>query len=374
MPDPLQIVAFDVPYPPNYGGAIDVFYRLRALSEQGVPLHLHAFTYRDRLPTPELREYCEAVYYYRRPRHFSDFFHRLPYIVASRMLPELLDRLAHIPYPILFEGVHTCGFIGHKKLEHHTKLVRMHNVEQHYYRHLAGLENNPIRRWHFRQEARKLTAFEANLLPHVQHILAISTRDEKHYLAKGVETTLLPAFHGQKKVSSLAGRGAYVLFHGNLSVRDNEKAALFLIRQVLTKPFPPLVIAGRHASSRLRTACARHPHVMLAEDPDEEEMADLIRQAHINLLYTFQPDGIKIKLLRALYQGRHVIANSMMVDGTGLESLCQIADTPETLAALVHQWLSRPFTAKAIDHRQRLLEQSYSDRVGARTLVQLAER
>ena len=174
-------------------------------------------------------------------------------------------------------------------------------------------------------------------------------------------------------MSSLEGNGAYVLFHGNLSVRDNEKAALFLIRHVLKGPVPPLVIAGRNPSSRLRTACAHLPHVMLAENPNEREMADLIQQAHINLLYTFQPDGIKIKLLRALYQGRHVIANSIMVEGTGLDPLCRVADAPGELRALVRQLLSQPFTAKTIKMRQRLLASSYADAVGARIVLREAE-
>ena len=32
----LHVIAFDVPYPANYGGVIDVFYRVKALSEAGV--------------------------------------------------------------------------------------------------------------------------------------------------------------------------------------------------------------------------------------------------------------------------------------------------------------------------------------------------
>ncbi len=33
MPDKyLHIISFDIPYPPNYGGVIDVFYKLKALA------------------------------------------------------------------------------------------------------------------------------------------------------------------------------------------------------------------------------------------------------------------------------------------------------------------------------------------------------
>ena len=41
----LHIVSFDVPFPPNYGGAVDVFYKIRALHKLGVKIHLHCFEY-----------------------------------------------------------------------------------------------------------------------------------------------------------------------------------------------------------------------------------------------------------------------------------------------------------------------------------------
>ena len=41
----LHIISFDVPYPPDYGGAIDVFYKLKALNQEGVKIHLHCFEY-----------------------------------------------------------------------------------------------------------------------------------------------------------------------------------------------------------------------------------------------------------------------------------------------------------------------------------------
>ena len=35
----LHIVSFDVPFPPNYGGVIDVFYKLIELKKLGVEIH-----------------------------------------------------------------------------------------------------------------------------------------------------------------------------------------------------------------------------------------------------------------------------------------------------------------------------------------------
>ena len=46
MPDKhLHIISFDIPYPPNYGGVIDVYYKIRTLHKLGIKIHLHCFEY-----------------------------------------------------------------------------------------------------------------------------------------------------------------------------------------------------------------------------------------------------------------------------------------------------------------------------------------
>ena len=60
----LHIIAFDVPYPANYGGVIDVFYRVKALSEAGVKVHLHCFEYGR--GEQEILKRCHEVKYYKR--------------------------------------------------------------------------------------------------------------------------------------------------------------------------------------------------------------------------------------------------------------------------------------------------------------------
>ena len=64
----LHIVAFDVPFPANYGGVIDIFYRIKALARLDVKIVLHCFIYGGKEPHPELDKYCEQVYYYKRRR------------------------------------------------------------------------------------------------------------------------------------------------------------------------------------------------------------------------------------------------------------------------------------------------------------------
>src|SRR5436190_4283124 len=88
----LHIISLNVPYPVDYGGVYDLFYKLPALKQQGIKIHLHCFEY-GRGEQPALNEYCEKVYYYKRLSGLSGLSLHLPYIVASRKNEKLLQRL-----------------------------------------------------------------------------------------------------------------------------------------------------------------------------------------------------------------------------------------------------------------------------------------
>ena len=62
----LHIISFDIPYPANYGGAIDVFYRIKALHDAGIKIILHCWYKEKRTTEPILESLCEKVYYYKR--------------------------------------------------------------------------------------------------------------------------------------------------------------------------------------------------------------------------------------------------------------------------------------------------------------------
>ena len=103
----LNIVSFDVPYPPNYGGVQDVFYKIFWLNKYGVKIHLHCFK-SNRIESKELENLCEEVFYYQRNTSWISNFSLLPYTVKSRPIKELKRNLLKNNFPILFEVLHTC--------------------------------------------------------------------------------------------------------------------------------------------------------------------------------------------------------------------------------------------------------------------------
>jgi hypothetical protein len=365
----LHLISFDIPYPANYGGVIVVYNQIRALHAQGVHIILHCFQYGDRTPQPELNKYCTEVYYYKRSRSPIYQLSTIPFIMRTRMPAALLRRLRKDSHPILFEGMHTCGLIWHKKLRNRKKLVRMHNVEWEYYESLSKLTSDWLDKLYFFSESIKLQRIEPRVLLHSDEILCLSTKDQAYFKMQKANTHFLPAFHPHTQVESLPGRGDYVLFHGKLSVPDNEKAALWLIDRVFARLNIPFIIAGLAPTPHLRDAVARYDHITLEENPAEERMNQLVQQAHINLLVSFQSAGMKLKLLNALYRGRFCIVNDDMIAGNPLGQLCYVRNSSSSIQQTVEALMNAPFEQHRIKERQVVLDRHFSNDKNALQLI-----
>lgn len=363
----LHVVSFNVPYPPDYGGVIDVFYKIKALHDLGIRVHLHCFNY-GRDESLELAKICQSVNYYPRKKFFQAIYSKVPYIIGSRQSDELLSNLANDDYPVLFEGLHTCFYLKHPSLKNKLKAVRMHNVEWDYYRSLKESESNYLIKYYFHYESKKLKKFEDEL-QYADKIFAISKGDYEYLRQSYENISYISAFHNNEDVSSIPGKGNFILYQGDLSTAENNQAAMFIAKKIAEgMPFD-FVIAGKQPTSALKKEIKNIPNVKLIENPPFDEMAKLMREAHINLLLTFQNTGIKLKLLNSLYRGRFVVVNGKMVNNTGLETLCIIEDNPNATKRILTDLMRTDFTEHEIEKRNRILGAGFSNRANALKMV-----
>jgi hypothetical protein len=363
----LHVVAFNVPHPANYGGVIAVYYKLRALAEAGVRLHLHCFQY-GRAESPDLAAFCERVYYYPRRSTLRSLPIRKPYIVGSRRSEELRRRLASDEHPILFEGLHTCGDLPHPSLRDRSKFVRAHNVEWSYYRQLSASQRHRWMGLLMRHESRLLKTCES-VFSHADAVFAISPSDYRYYRERFDDVEYLPAFHRHSDITSKTGRGAYCIYHANLGVADNHRAALFLVNEVFSHMAIPFIVAGMDPQPDLIAAVAPHSHMSVRANLPEAEMLRLIQEAHIHVMPTFQVSGLKLKLLNALFSGRHCVVSPEMVHDTGLAGACDVARGASAFRGAIRRRFSEPFSRMEIDRRRHVLFPAYDNALSARKLT-----
>jgi hypothetical protein len=367
----LHIIALNVPYPPNYGGIIDIYYKIKALHAMGIKIILHCFEY-GRPPARELNALCERVYYYKRRTGWMANLSVFPYNVYSRKHPGLLKNLLANDYPIVFEGLHSCYYLNDKRLSRRFKVYRESNIEHDYYRMLAQSCTGVWKRAFFLIEAWRFKRYQ-QIITQADLTLAVSMADmdylRKVYPGKRIE--FMTSFHANDEVVAVPGQSDFILYHGKLSVEENEQAALYLIKHVFCRLDCTCVIAGMEPSARLKNAVAAYRHIRLEANPTEERMTALVREAQIHLLVTFQDTGLKLKLLNSLFAGRHVVVNKAMLTGSGLDPLCHIADTPEEMAAVCTRLLAEPFTLDETGRRIRYLIPAYSNKHQAGRLAKM---
>ncbi|MCQ2347881.1 MAG: glycosyltransferase family 1 protein [Paludibacteraceae bacterium] len=353
-PQRLHIVCFDIPFPPTYGGAIDVYYRIKALAQAGASIILHC-TYKGTLTHyAELENLCEKVYYYPRQISLRHLLGRLPLAVAGRPNYDILQNLLLDDAPILYEGLVSCGTLAAPELSNREKYFRECNVEHDYYRALAKAGHSWRDKCYYLLEARRLKRFE-HMLVYATRIFALAHQDEAHFVATypSVPTTYLPCFHSHTQISCPTGIGSGILYHGNFRVEENQKAAAYILNKIAPQlPDIPFIIAGAEAN----TLKPQSKNVTIVSNPDQSTMQRLVAEAQLHLLVTFQATGLKLKLLNVLYEGRHVICNSQMVYGTELADLCLIADDPQQQINLCRQLYHTPFTQDEIIRRTEKLK------------------
>ncbi|MFL5765503.1 MAG: glycosyltransferase [Bacteroidia bacterium] len=348
---------------------IDIYYKIKALHAEGIRIHLHCFEY-GRAEALSLESICEKVYYYKRKMSRSLLLSPLPFVVATRSSAKLTENLLRDTYPILFEGLHSCFHLDDERLTGRIKIVRTHNIEHDYYRNLQKVERSVFKRMYFGMEAKKLERFE-KILRKADHIAAISVADTMHLSARYKNVHHITAFHPNEEVEIKKGTGKFCLYHGNLEVGENNEAALFLVNEVFSKISVPLVIAGRKPSAELKAAVERSVNATLRANINTKEIHDLIAEAQINVLPTFQATGIKLKLLAALFTGRYAVVNVPMVANTGLEGLCVVCDHPEEMAAAVKDLFARPFNMEEKEKREAVLLKEFSNKANAEKLIAL---
>ena len=363
----INIIAFDVPYPPNYGGVIDVFYKLKELHQLNIQIYLHVYLLDNKKEQIELEKYCEKVYYYERKNTITSLLSYLPFRVKSRSNKQLTNNLTKIDAPIIFEGLHSIYSLSKFNLK--KSFVRTHNIEHSYFFGLSKSERNLFKKCFFLMEAIKLKHFEKQLHK-ADGIFTISPFEQDYFSEKyGEKSHYIPAFHETLPIKNSLEKGKFILFHGDLRVSDNIKAALFLI-DIYKNTKYKLIIASSTFEPKISSEVKKSKNISIEDIPTQTELNELLKRAHINTLFSFQKTGIKLKLLNTLYKGKFIIANNHLIEDTGLENLCVLANTKEEVLRKTEILFNKEFSEMEIQKRLKKL-QEFSPKESAKKIVNI---
>ena len=360
----LHIVSFENPFPPDFGGVIDVFYKVKALHSFGFSIYLHCY-YEDRSEvSEELKAITEKVYLYKKNKNPFFVFSKYPLPVICRYDNDLIENIRKHQAPILFEGLHSTMILRKAKLEN-KKYLRLHNIESNFYSGMSKSETNWVKKVLYYFVAKKYLSYQKTIAD-FDYTFTLSRYELEEAKKLTPNCMYVPVFHGNEINKPLSEFGKYAFYHGDLRLADNKKAALFLIEVFKEIPDYNLIIASSNGKKLIENKVKNISNVSFVEIVDENHLNELFENAHINVMLSFQEAGTKLKVINSLFKSRFCLINKNMVDDTNLLSLCEIAESKSEFINKIKLLKDKPYTQN--DAKKEVLLKVLNDKENAKLI------
>lgn len=340
----LHIISFDTPFPPNYGGVIDVFYKIKALHSIGVHIHLHCFVDEIPIDSSGLKEITEKIYFYKRKNKFWSYFQLKPFSVYSRFSDELVSRINQDHFPILFEGLQTTALLRQIQNKSRTLFLRLHNNEEKYYSGLSKSEKNAFKKVAYWLESIKYKFYQKSVFKQFEEVFTLSKSEHQTVDSFSKNSIYVPVFHGNNALKALSEKGEFAMYHGDLRISDNTKAVDFLISVFKELPAIKFVIASKSGRKEVESQIKNASNISFVQADDHLRLNELFEQTQLHVLCSFQQSGTKLKVINSLFNGRFCLINSNMVDDEQIKNLCFLAETKDEFKLKIIELMQKPYT------------------------------
>jgi sugar transferase (PEP-CTERM/EpsH1 system associated) len=380
-------------HPVDKGGRIRTYQMLRALRKQ------HRITYLtldDGSAAPDARqlaaEYADDVicvpFSSARKRSWrfwrelaSNLASRLPYAVAKYRSPAMTQAIHDVMARADVDVV-VCDFLAPSlnvpaDLAVPTVLFQ-HNVEAMIWRRHFEVRSNPLARWYFRQQWRRMERFEEQECRRFGRVIAVSAEDAAVIREQyGVPTAADVPTGVDTKYFTPSGTvrqdAAELVFTGSMDWLPNEDGIRWFADEILPRvralvPGVTVTIVGRHPPESVQALAARDPSVRVTGTvPD---VRPYVERAAAFVVPLRIGGGTRLKIFEAMAMERPVISTTIGAEGLPLQDGVHLllADTPDSFARATAALLSDAGRARAMAQAAAgLVRSSYSwDRVADR--------
>lgn len=368
----VHIISHDIPHPADTPVLRDTMNKIIALNENGIKVHLHCYAY-GKEQSELLTELCHEVHYYERNKGHKGFALPLPYIVSSRANRELEDRLQKDNFPIIFEGLHTTFLLNKLNVTRNRKtFLRLHRLESTYYRDLFRITPVGVQKLYYFIEYALCKRYEKKIFNKTFCITRSEQLEEKlHTIHEEIKTQFIPKFTRLPLPIYTVGKGGFCLYHGKLSERENEYAAMWLLENVFSKIEIPFVVAGTGPSDFLEKAAHMRMHTCLVADPNEKELQDLVKKAQVCVIPSFISSNTGDSIRESLILGKHVLTNMKGAKEAELSAACSIAKTPEEYIEQLKVLFEKEYTEDDHFKREALMNKAHRKMDATSELIRL---
>lgn len=386
----ITLVCLEIPYPPVHGARVDMWRRIKTLSNLGVELQLVCWF--DNIPKDEeiaeIKKYVRQVCLIPIKRTLKSYFQRIidvlryPLEVTSRITrgKELSILLSDVstfkPSVIWLDGIH--GGEVAAKLSKHLNIpliTRSHNIEHLYYHRLLACATgfSKFKRY---LSLTNLENYEKKLLKNSALFYDISANDLEFWKEQGFNNgRYLPPL-AEFMVDNRSKEACYklsidpiydydVVFLGNLFSDNNVAGVVWFITQVLpiiqvTLPTVTVLIAGSSPVQKVRQICEEQEGVYLRINPASSIATYNSGRVLINPVAT--GSGVSIKSVEMLSSGRPIVSTPQGIAGLPEEvrQYFRVAVGAKSFAAEIISSLSN---SQQVDIDRKLIESLFGSKI-----------
>ena len=227
-----------------------------------------------------------------------------------------------------------------------------HNVEVMIWQRHAANASDPLSRWYYKLQARRLLRYEGNVCRKVKRVIAVSEADasamREMFGVAGVSAVptgvdlnyFTPPSGPMKKTSNL-------VFIGSMDWSPNVDGVLYFVREILPlireqRPGCSLAIVGRNPDSGIRKLAEEDSHIsVLGTVPD---VRPYLWGAEVSIVPLRIGGGTRLKIYESMAARVPVISTTVGAEGLEVRSgeNILIADSCEEFARRCLELLDRP--------------------------------
>lgn len=327
LPNKILIVSGFFPFPSLFGGAYDIFERIKGLKSLGFEIDLIC-TYKI-FPKKEdidfVKTYVETLFLVERKNRLQDLFNLKPLQVISRNDLKQVVLNKKYNYTIL-ESESVGSILKNKTLRTDEVIVRVHNNESKYFKELAKSTHSVFDKFYYFQESYKFKFFSSYIFSKADRLWFISkeelSQNDLNVLmdqkAIHLPSAINGPFHQQELISKT------VLFVGALFMPNNIEGLVWYLDFVhpflLKEENYKLIIVGstgEYTDHYFRNKFKQYSNIELFFNAKELDLFYTQSAVFINPM--LHGTGVKLKSINAIVNGLPLVATSVGAEGIGLD-------------------------------------------------------
>ena len=327
-------------HPLDAGGRIRTFNIVKKLA------HLHRVTYlcyadsgNEKEAITELSKYVDKIVVVERkntPRFSFSFYLEVakslatpfPYTIKKYYTREMADKITELVGRDDFDSI-ICDFLAPSMnfgmdIKKRSVLFQ-HNVESQIWKRHVRYQRNPVKRFLFQQECRKLLRYEENACREFEKVLAVSKEDRDWFSSHFNITHVLDIPTGVDtdffQPAAKEAEPGNIVFTGSMDWLPNEDAVVWFVEEIMPvvrAAAHPIrfVIVGRRPTAVVRKLGEDYPDVIVTGDVDD--IRPYMANAAVFVVPIRIGGGTRMKIYEAMAMGKAVVSTSVGAEGLPL--------------------------------------------------------